>query len=86
MPHTSIDTEAHWTKSGWHGWVYGWKMHLVTTVAQVWIPLAAQLTPANLSDSEIGVELIKQLPPQARFIMGESQKFLTVLLRAGQSL
>jgi hypothetical protein len=19
VPHTSIDTEAHWTKSGWHG-------------------------------------------------------------------
>src|SRR5207249_3976794 len=33
VPHTSIDTEAHWTKSGWHGWVYGWKLHLVTTVA-----------------------------------------------------
>ncbi len=30
VPHTSIDTEAHWTKSGWHGWVYGWKLHLVT--------------------------------------------------------
>jgi len=23
VPHTSIDTEAHGTKSGWHGWVYG---------------------------------------------------------------
>src|SRR5215213_5003820 len=22
VPHTSIDTEAGWTKSGWHGWVY----------------------------------------------------------------
>jgi len=21
VPHTSIDTEAGWTKSGWHGWV-----------------------------------------------------------------
>ena len=34
VPHTSIDTEAAWTKSGWHGWVYGWKLHLVSTVAQ----------------------------------------------------
>ena len=25
VPHSSIDTEAGWTKSGWHGWVYGWK-------------------------------------------------------------
>jgi hypothetical protein len=35
VPHTSIDTEAHWTQSGWHGWVYGWKLHLVTSVATV---------------------------------------------------
>jgi hypothetical protein len=41
VPPTSIATEAHGTKSGWHGWVYGWKLHLVTTVAGVWIPLAA---------------------------------------------
>jgi hypothetical protein len=47
VPHTSIDTEAHWTKSGWHGWVYGWKLHLVNTVASVWIPLAAELPAAN---------------------------------------
>jgi hypothetical protein len=26
VPHTSIDTEAGWTKSGWHGWVYRWKL------------------------------------------------------------
>jgi hypothetical protein len=32
VPHTSIDTEAHWTKSGWHSWVYGWKLHLLVTV------------------------------------------------------
>ena len=37
----SIDTEAGWTKSGWHGWVYGWKLHLVTTVARS-DPLAAR--------------------------------------------
>ena len=58
VPHTSIDTEAHWTKSGWHGWVYGWKLHLVTTVAAVWIPLAADLTPANAADNEVAPRLL----------------------------
>jgi hypothetical protein len=29
--HTAIDTEAGWTKSGWHGWVYGWKLHLAVS-------------------------------------------------------
>jgi hypothetical protein len=53
VPHTSIDTQAQWTKSGWHGWVYGWKLHLVVTAAcQVWLPLAAELTPANVADNE----------------------------------
>ena len=33
VPHTSIDTEGHWTKSGWHGWVYGWLRHEVAFVA-----------------------------------------------------
>ena len=71
VPHTSIDTQAGWTKSGWHGWVYGWKLHLATTVAAVWIPLAARLTPANVGDNLIAPELIEDLPPQAHFVLGD---------------
>ncbi len=71
VPHSSIDTEAHWTRSGWHGWVYGWKLHLVTTVAAVWLPLAARLTPANAADNEVAPALIADLPPEARFLLGD---------------
>lgn len=71
VPHTSIDTQAHWTKSGWHGWVYGWKLHLVSTVASVWIPLAAELTPANTADSELAPTLLADLPAEARFVLGD---------------
>jgi hypothetical protein len=72
VPHTSIDTEAHWTKSGWHGWVYGWKLHLVTTVAEVWIPLAARLTPANVADNEEAPLLLTELPQELRFLLGDT--------------
>jgi hypothetical protein len=72
VPHTSIDTEAHWTKSGWHGWVYGWKLHLATTVAGVWIPLAARLTPANEADSHVAEKLLRELPEEARFVLGDT--------------
>jgi hypothetical protein len=72
VPHTSIDTEAHWTKSGWHGWVYGYKLHLVTTVATVWIPLAADLTPANVADNEHAPLLLEALPPDLRFLFGDT--------------
>jgi hypothetical protein len=71
VPHTSIDTQAHWTKSGWHGWVYGWKLHIACVVASVWIPLSAQLTPANAADNEIAPALIYELPPEARFVLGD---------------
>jgi hypothetical protein len=72
VPHSSIDTEAHWTKSGWHGWVYGWKLHLVVTVAAVWLPLAADLTPANAADNEVAPRLLPELPPVLRFLLGDT--------------
>jgi Transposase DDE domain len=71
VPHSSIDTQAQWTKSGWHGWVYGWKLHLITTVAAVWIPLAAELTPANVADNEQAPALLDVLPAPARFVLGD---------------
>jgi len=52
VPHPSIDQEAHWTKSGWHGWIYGSPLHLVSAVVALWIPLAAELTAANVADSD----------------------------------
>jgi hypothetical protein len=72
VPHSSIDTEAHWTKSGWHGWVYGGKLHRVVTVAAVWIPLAAEVTPANAADNESAPRRLPELPPIRRFLLGDT--------------
>ncbi|MHB8576030.1 MAG: transposase [Dehalococcoidia bacterium] len=72
VPHTSIATEAGWTKSGWHGWVYGWKLHLVTTVAGVWLPLAATLTPANRADNAEAPRLLAEVPAVVRFLLGDT--------------
>jgi hypothetical protein len=79
VPHTSIDTQAHWTKSGWHGWVYGWKLHLAGAVAggadqptgMVWIPLAAEVTAANVPDQEKAPALLAELPAEVRFVFGD---------------
>lgn len=71
VAHTSIDTDAHWTKSGWHGWVYGWKLHVVTTVAGVWLPLAANLTPANRPDRAAALTLLRELPAEVRYVLGD---------------
>jgi len=71
VPHTSIDTEAGWTKSGWHGWVYGWKLHVVCTAGAVWVPLAADLTPAPAADNTLAPALIRELPGELRFLLGD---------------
>ena len=71
VPHSSIDPEAHWTKSGWHGWVYGWKLHRVATVAGVWIPVAANLTAANRPDRDEALTLLRDLPAEVRYVLGD---------------
>jgi DDE family transposase len=76
VPHTRIDTEAHWTKSGWHHpqagtRVYGWKLHLCCSAGDVWIPLAADLTPANVADNEKAPDLLDELPLQPVYVLGD---------------
>lgn len=72
IPHSSIDTEAGWSKSGWHGWWYGWKLHLAITVGSVWIPLAAELTIANHADQEVAPRLWEQVPLETRYVLGDT--------------
>jgi Transposase DDE domain len=81
VPHSSIDTEAHWSKSGWHGWGYGWKLHVAVSIGSLWIPLAAEFTVANVSDSEIAPLLFTQLPAEVRYVLGD-QHYNTPELRA----
>jgi Transposase DDE domain len=72
VPHSAIDTEAGWSKSGWHGWWYGWKLHLAVTVGALWIPLAAELTVANRGDNEEAPGLLEQLPAEVRYVLGDT--------------
>ena len=72
IPHTSIDTEAGWSKSGWHGWWYGWKLHLAVSVGAVWIPLAAELTAANTAENTVAPQLLAPLPAEGRYVLGDT--------------
>jgi hypothetical protein len=51
--------------------VYGWQLHLVTPVAGVWIPLAADLTAANVADNEQALTLLPELPAEVRYVLGD---------------
>jgi len=72
VPHSSIDTQAGWSKSGYHGWWYGWKLHLACAVSWLWIPLAAELTVANTDDAAVAPALLRQLPAEVCYILGDT--------------
>jgi hypothetical protein len=44
IPHTSIETEVGWSQSGWHGWWYGWKLHLAVSVPYALLRYALSMT------------------------------------------
>lgn len=71
VPHSSLDTDAHWSKSGWHGWGYGWKLHLAVSIGKLWIPVAAEFTRANVADREVAPWLLTQLPAEVRYVLGD---------------
>jgi hypothetical protein len=73
-PQTSLDPQAHWTKSGWHALVSGWKLHLVSVVAGGWFPSAALLTPATVADSGPAPALLAEVPVEVRFVLADRQE------------
>jgi hypothetical protein len=62
----NLDTEASWGKSGYHGWVYGYGLHL--TCNQAGFPKLVQVETASLDESHIleqKTERIFHLVPRA---------------------
>jgi hypothetical protein len=45
----NLDQEASWSKSGYHGWVYGYRLHFSCTLAG--FPTSAQVTTGSTSES-----------------------------------
>jgi hypothetical protein len=72
LPVVTLDVEADWGRSGWHGWVYGWKLHLASVVAGCFLPLAAVLTKASVHDATAAPALLDELPPDTRFVLGDT--------------
>jgi Transposase DDE domain len=71
FPTALLIPKPDFPKSGWHGWVYGWKLHIVSVVAAVWFPIAAVLTPANVADSDPAPNLLGEVPAEVRFVLGD---------------
>lgn len=62
VPRSGMDTDARWGFSHTKGWIFGYKLHLVSSTGSIIVPLSADFTTANIPDSQIYSILTASLP------------------------
>ena len=62
VPHSGIDTDARWGFSHTKGWIFGYKLHLISSTGSIIVPLAADFTTANIPDNQIYSTVTCSLP------------------------
>lgn len=67
VPRSGIDTDARWGISHTKGWIYGYKLHMVcsTDPSSVIVPLAADVTTANIADNQVYTDLTSSSSPSS---------------------
>ena len=70
VPHPSIDTDASWAKSAYHGWRFGYDLHLITSNLR--FPMAARVSTAAACDKLQAKRLMNGLLPQLYMIVGDT--------------
>jgi hypothetical protein len=62
VPHSGIDTDARWGFSHTKGWIFGYKLHIVSSTGSIVVPLSADITTANVQDNQVYDTLTSRLP------------------------
>jgi len=57
VPCSGIDRDARWGFSHTRGWIFGYKLHMVSSTDSIIVPLAADVTTANMPDNQVYPEL-----------------------------
>lgn len=70
VPHSSIDTDASWSKSAYHGWRFGYGLHLVCL--QNRFPVAAWVTTASVKDYSQLIKLLKAIRHMVGIVVGDA--------------
>jgi len=62
VPRSGIDTYARWWGfSHTKGWIFGYKMHMVSSTDSTIVPLVADVTTANVSDKPVYPDMVSGL-------------------------
>jgi len=70
VPHPCMDTDASWAKSAYHGWCFGYGIHLITS--ELRFPLAGHASTAAACDKKQAKRLMNGLFPQLYLIVGDA--------------
>ncbi|MEN9612146.1 MAG: hypothetical protein RLZZ628_2960 [Bacteroidota bacterium] len=73
VPHPSIDTEASWAKSAYHGWRFGYGLHLICNKNR--FPISACVTTASVKDYNFLERLIEPIKDFIGVVIGDSGYF-----------
>ncbi|MDF7822364.1 transposase [Runella sp. MFBS21] len=80
VPHASIDTEASWAKSEYHGWRFGYGLHLICNRYR--FPLMATVTTASTKDYRLLETLVAPLQQRLVVVVADSGYFAGRFLKA----
>jgi len=73
VPRSGIDTDARWGFSHTKGWMFGYKLHVISSTGSLIIPLSADFTTANVQDNQMYNPMISSsLSPETCFMIGDS--------------
>ena len=53
VPRSGIDTDARWGFSHTKGWIFGYKLHMISSTGLTIVPLAADFTTGNIQDNQM---------------------------------
>lgn len=70
IPHPSIDTDASWAKSAYHGWRFGYGLHLVCL--QNRFPVSAWVTTASAKDVSQMEKLLQYVKDLVGIVVGDA--------------
>jgi hypothetical protein len=83
IPHSSIDIEASWAKSDYHGWRFGYGLHLI--VNQFRFPIAATVATASDKDYSFVEKLINRVHHKIGIIVGDKGYFSSKIIELCQN-
>lgn len=80
IPHPSIDPEASWAKSDYHGWRFGHGLHLICNRHR--FPLMATVTTASTKDYQLLTTLVAPLRAWLSMVLADKGYFASSYLAA----